>query len=361
MASFPLPATDSDNEVAFGSAEDAAVWLSEQFPANSAHALTVLVAAISSHNVFTTPPKERFRVLEVLRKTVFSVCRERTGFPENGDKPPQPALLTPEDSAAICRLWRACAVAYLHCLAACENGDPQLQDSTATIAHRAITCLRMEQLGCYLGGSDVSVDFWRLLHSVYASAEVLGVATTIVGDTSVRETAESSVAGHYGMALMLHLVQPLALAHAELLTIKRWLVRWRELVQVMPRAEIKTDSCCIALDLEQNGPCHDPLQPASEERWLLLDRVLRKIRKRIEALQAGESPESLKLGGMMSAESCILLLERVYDRLRFSPAAYNSLPSGVVIARVAAGLDNLNRLLGDLNTTLSRDKLARSN
>jgi hypothetical protein len=365
MASFSLPATESDNEVAFSSAEGAALWLEEQFPADSTTALTVLVAVLSAYNAYATPPYERFRVLETLRKTVFSVCRERTGFPEHGDKPPQPLPLVPEESEIIGQLWRASAVGYLHCLAACQEGDPQLVEEAARLAHRALTSLRMEQLCRYMGGAEVSADFWGLLHAVYASAEALGVTAKIVGDTSARETAESSVTGHYGMALMLHLAQPLALAHEEFLVVKRWLVRWRELVQVqeMPRTDVRTevraDSCCIALDLAQSAPFHDPAQPAGEGRWLVLDRVLRKIRKRIEALQAGESPESLKLGSMLPADDCILLLELLHDRLRFSPSAYFSLPSGAVIAKVASGLDNLHRLLGDLNATLARDKLNR--
>ena len=65
------------------------------------------------------------------------------------------------------------------------------------------------------------------------------------------------------------------------------------------------------------------------------------------------------MGSTLPAEDCIRLLELLHDRLRFSPSAYCSLPSGAVIAKVASGLDHLHRLLDNLNATLARDKLYR--
>ena len=56
--------------------------------------------------------------------------------------------------------------------------------------------------------------------------------------------------------------------------------------------------------------------PAGIPRWLAVRKVERKIDQRIEALLAGESPESLKLGRELSGAACVRLLRQLEDSLQ---------------------------------------------
>jgi hypothetical protein len=56
--------------------------------------------------------------------------------------------------------------------------------------------------------------------------------------------------------------------------------------------------------------------PAGIPRWLEVRKVERKIDQRIEALLAGESPESLKLGRELSGAACVRLLRQLEDSLQ---------------------------------------------
>lgn len=347
MTWFSLPETQTVNHAAFHDAASAADWLARQPQANVAAMLDGLVAQLRAFNVFAVSPRERYKTLEVLRKTVFAVSGESQRRFDNKPLPLSPAEQAVLDATR--RLWRASAVGYLHCLRACLDGDEGLSSRAAKVTHRAMTALRMEQLCCYLAGCEVDEKFWHHLHAVYASGEKLGVLTEPVADALPRETAESSINGQYGMALLLHLANPFALTRSQFWAAHHWLARWREQTVVQAHPASKPGSCCLALDLAGGSAIHDRLSPAREGRWLVLDLVLRKMRKRLEALHAGESPENLKLGNSLSAGACIALLETLVDHLRFPPPTVRRQPKDVAAIEVVPGIDNLYRLLGGKN------------
>lgn len=347
MTWFSLPETQTVNRAAFHDAAGAAAWLAGQPQANVTAMLDALVAQLSAFNTFTVPPRERFKVLEVLRKAVFAVSGECQRRFDGKPLPLLPAEQAALDGARL--LWRACRLGYLHCLRACLDRDETLLSRADKVAHRAITCLRMEQWCCYLAGTDVDAAFWRDLHAVYASAERLGVLAESVEDGLPRETTASTISGQYGMALLLHLANSFALTRTQFATAARWLVRWRELVVVQDLPETRAKSCCAALDLVATTALHDNCKPAEQPRWLVLDAVLRKMRKRLESLNAGESPESLKLGSNLSAEACATLLETLSDHLRM-PASSVPHPVGEGgDVEVVWGIDNIYRQLGGRN------------
>ena len=193
MTWFSLPETQTVNRAAFHDAAGAAAWLAGQPQANVTAMLDALVAQLSAFNTFTVPPRERFKVLEVLRKAVFAVSGECQRRFAGKPLPLLPAEQAALDGARL--LWRACRLGYLHCLRACLDRDETLLSRADKVAHRAITCLRMEQWCCYLAGTDVDAAFWRDLHAVYASAERLGVLAESVEDGLPRETTASTISG----------------------------------------------------------------------------------------------------------------------------------------------------------------------
>lgn len=344
MTWFSLPLTQAGNKAAFADAASAAAWLAQQPQANAAAMQSVLLVQIQALNAYSMAPRERFKILEELRKTIFTVdgeCRRRY---EN-----RPVPLWSSEQVALDtsrRLWRACAIAYLHCLRGCLDGDAGVDELKAKIAHRALVCLRMEQLTCYFGLLDVDPDFWRNLHSILASAEQLEVAHVPVSDRALGETSESTINGQYAMTLLLHLARPFELSRTQFAAAIRWLARWREQAEILAAPEHNPKASCVALDLSLNAPSFEAAGAPGIARWLSTSGVLRKIRKRLELLAAGESPESLKLGSGISSEASVALLKTLADNLKHPlPQATSALPEAPVV-KVAIGMEAIHRQFG---------------
>ena len=344
MTWFSLPATQTENRAAFVDATSVTRWLAAQPQANASAMLTELVTQIQAFNGFSVSPRERFKTMEVLRKTLFAVSGECQRRYEN-----KPLPLSPTEQAVfdnVRRLWRACLVAYLHCLRACLDFDASIIDMRAKVAHRALTCLRMEQMNAYLAGAELDGVFWRNLHSVLASAEQLDVAHEPVADRLLAETSESTLNGQYAMVMLLHLALPFSLMRGQFSAVVRWFARWREQVTILIEADPNPKAYCIAVDLSQDKPTHDKLRAVSVGRWLVVDSVLRKIRQRLKLLEAGESPESLKLGSGLTNEACVTLMTMLVERLKYPQVPMPELPTAVTSIFIVNGMENIHRLLG---------------
>lgn len=343
MTWFTLPPLQAGQNAAFLDSRSAAAWLAGQPQANASAMLVEFVTQIRAFNQLRVSPDERFRTMTVLRNALFAVSGESQRRYENKSLPLAPAEKGVQDS--VCALWRACAVAYLHCLRACLEGDSSISPHAAKVAHRALCCLRMEQMSCYLGATAPDGEFWRTLHAVLVSAETLGVARVLVEDRLLGETKESTVSGQHAMALLLELARPFALTRAQLAAVTRWLARWREQAKILVEPDNSPKSCCVALDLSIDRPFHDNQRVARLARWLSVGPVLRKIGQRLESLAAGESPEDLKLGAGLSSEGCTDLLSGLAAHLKVPPQM-PALPEEVTTIQVACGMENLYRVIG---------------
>jgi hypothetical protein len=344
MTWFSLPITQAGNKAAFSDSAGATAWLAKQPQANAAAMQTALLGQIQSLNAYSIEPRERFKILEALRKTIFTVDEECHRRYEN-----RPVPLWSSEQAALdtsYRLWRACAIGYLHCLRACLEGDQGVAELKAKIAHRALVCLRMEQLACYRGVLELDPEFWRTLHAILASAEQLGVATLPVADRLLGETSESTLHGQYAMTLLLHLACPFELSRTQFAAAVRWFSRWREQVDILSAPDNNPKSRSIALDLSSSTPSFDAGSSAGIARWLSIGGVLRKMRKRLELLEAGESPESLKLGSGISSEASAALLKTLTENLKHPLPVSISPLSGSPVVKVAMGLECIHRHLG---------------
>ena len=344
MIGLPLPPTQAGNAAPFTDAESAGDWLMRQPQANAPAMQAELAQQIARLNAYAMPARERFKTLEVLRKTLFAVAAECQRRFETRPLPlaggEQAMLDTARD------LWRACTVGYLHCLRAVLDGDPTLAGQGARVAHRVLSGLRMEQASCHAGGVEPDAEFWRTLHAVLAAAEHLDCTRLPVADRLLGETAESTVGGQYAMALLLHLARPFALSRGQLSAATRWFARWREQAAVLAAPDDPRPGRCVALDLALDAPTHRGPGGAAEPRWLALSGVLRKMRKRLEALAAGATPESLKLGSGLSAEACTGLLKTLAEHLKQPEAPLASAGADAPAATLVGGLDHIYRQLG---------------
>ena len=254
MHGFSLPSTQAINQADFRNADSASKWLAAQPQANVAAMLASLIKQIDAFNRYEVSARERFKTMEALRKAIFAVnsdCRRRF---EN-----KPLPLAQGDQSVlddVRRLWRLCTVAYQHCLKSCMDGDSAISPYSARVAHRAMFCLRVEQLDSYAAAVEPMLGFWRNLHAVQEAAESLGVAEKVVDDRLLGETSESTVNGHYAMALLLHLARPFSLTAGQLAAVIRWLARWREQVSVVDQPGRDAKSVVIPVDLSADRPIH---------------------------------------------------------------------------------------------------------
>ena len=343
MPGFKLPETQAANTAAFPDVTGAVAWLGRQPQTNAAAMLAELLIQIEALNTARMPPRERFKVMEALRKSVFAVngqCQLRF---ENKLLP-----LLPTEQTMLAwtqRLWRTSAVAYLHCLQACLNRESGLDGEEARVAHRVLTCLRMEQLSASLAWAEPGADFWGLLHAVWMAAEKLGVTQAPVANRLPAETRESTANGQYCMALLLHLSDPSSLSRGQFAAACRWFARWRELAKILPRPDERPKSGCLVVDLARDMPLSPAACTPQEGRWLAVGPVLRKMAQRLESLAAGEMPEILKLGSNLSAADCVTLLNRLRESLR-NPRRPGEYPR-------AAGRARIERKFGELRQQAS--------
>jgi len=334
-------------------------WLATQPQANVPAMLANLQAQIAAFCLLAVTPRERFRTLEVLRKAVFAATGASQRRFENRLLPLAPVEQEALDT--VCRLWQTCAVAYRICLDACAKGDPSLSGRAARVAHRVLACLRREQMQRYAAGAEPGVDFWMRLHAAFLAAESLGVVAEPVEDRLLGETRESTIAGQYAMALMLHLSRPQTLASAHFAAVARWLARWREQAAVRCMPVPDSRDAMIVLDLAGAAPVSNPLNTPRQPRWLSLDRVLRKIRSRMAALDAGESPENLKLGSGVPAATCTRLLDDLAAHLQRPPFGLAGVSETMPRLAVGTGLPWIHALMGgerlraELNPRVSVD------
>ena len=344
MTWISLPVTQANSKASFTDSKGALAWLAAQPQANVSAMLNGLTTQIEALNATTLAPRERFKTLEVLRKSVFAVTGD---YQRKFDNKPLPLLPTEQTALdAIRRLWRSYTTAYLHCLHACLEHDASLAEANDKVTHRTLACLRMEQMNCILGGVELASDFWKLLHSILASAEQLGVAKQPVEDRLLGETSDSTINGQYCMILLLQLARPFALSRGQVTAATRWLARWREQVELLNAPDENPKAYCLALDFSGDCPPHAPTSSAKADRWLSLGGILRKISKRRERLAAGESPESLKLGTGLTAEACIALLDKLTHHLKNALPATPDTAADSTLTVVAIGLERSHRLLG---------------
>ena len=218
------------------------------------------------------------------------------------------------------------------------------------VAHRAIACLRMEQLACYGAGHELGDDFWQSTHALWKAGEALGVVGEAVADRLLGETSDSTLNGQFSMIVLLQLARPFSLSRSQFGAATRWLARWREQAIVLTTPDQDRKSCCLTIDLAQNRVLHDNLRPPAEPRWLALNGVLRKMRQRLDLLAKGETPESLKLGTLLTADACATLLNELGDQFRYPDTQPCEAPAGAGVLSsslpVASGLENAFRLLG---------------
>jgi len=303
MQWLTLPEPRSDVKLAFHDLPSAKAWLASQPQAQAMHMLSAIGNQIEAIEGSTLPPPLALDLLNVLRSAAVP---GQNAIESRYVRKALPMAAEDERSFDLAqKLWLRLGVAYLRL-------TPHFPPAGKCLPlQRAACAFRMAQYCHFLAARECPVLLDRLLFAVLDQAESAGVLRNALPDPDFRHLGEANIAGHLAWAFMLRLIDPYRLSAAQLTVANRAISRWRELngFQVMPDDSPKAHSVDLA-------PLFGAPLPAGIPRWLDVRKVERKIDQRIEALLAGESPESLKLGRELSGAACIRLLRQLEDSLQ---------------------------------------------
>lgn len=359
MTGFPLPATDAGKPPAFADLAGCNDWLAAQPLVNAPLMQEVLADQLDRLNGCAIAARERFKIVETLRKAVFAIETESIKRYEYRPLPLSP--VEQKTFAASCRLWRGLTTGYLHCLRACLDGDDSLAERQAKICHRTLTSLRLEQLSRYRAGAEIPGDWWQLLHAALAATDQLDVGDTAISDRLFAETRESTPKAQYAMAILLHLSRPYELSRSQFSATRRWLARWRERAALRLTAAAARDSRSHAIDLESDTPVLAAGARARNPRWLTIDGILAKFKNRIQGLRDGQNPEDLKLGTGLPADACVALLQYLHGALQTPPPTLPANAPPLRTVGVQSTVDSIYLLLGGKRLGVEDAPTAQSN
>jgi len=235
----------------------------------------------------------------------------------------------------VSHFWRRLGIAYLR-----RQGELPAE-ARGLALNRAASALRLAAGAHFLAAYECPLAIDRLLFGALALASRDGLLERALPDPDFPQLGDSTAAGHLAWAFMLRLLDPYRLTLGQLNVANRALSRWRELARFGDQP-----GKAPSIDL---GPLYGGQLPAEAPRWLDVHAVDRKLRKRLEALHQGETPESLKLGRELPAADCIGLLEEIRLSLA-APEREASAETGE-IALAFGGEDAYAMLRGEpLNT-----------
>ena len=227
----------------------------------------------------------------------------------------QPRPLPPRPYTALSsnqRLLNSLTVGYLQCaeeFAATPNIDPMW---IAIAGHRAMVGIKFAIEDHFLAGMEAPAVLWQRAFSLVNMAQAMGIQRNVVPDPLFPDYGQSTIPQIYSILALTALSDPYGIGKEEFAMIQHLVARWRDL----PSIEIARDNDEKHrwVNLRQ---FEAPTKAQSKEpAWMEVSSVRSKLRKRIEALKAGESPESLHLGKGVDAPHALAALERLRRKLK---------------------------------------------
>lgn len=300
---WKLPEPRSNIALAFKDASGAKAWLAAQPQAQAMHMLSAICLQVEAIEGSPLAPPQAYELLNSLWSPAIPA--------ENAIEPrySRKALPLPEEDErafdAAQRLWLRFGTAYLRIA-------PELSPEHRLRAlQRSANALRMAQFCHFNAAKTCPTEIDRLLFAVLAAANAAQQLEEAVLDRDFPHLGEANIAGLIAWAFLLRLADPYRLSAAQLAVANRGLSRWRELASFTSAPASDAKSRLIDLTYLFGGPL-----PTGVPALLEVRKVRRKILQRIDALEKGESPESLKLGRELSSYACIRLLNLLEASLK---------------------------------------------
>jgi cyclic-di-GMP-binding protein len=338
-----LPELSAAAAPEFSDARGCKAWLEHVPLANVAAAQREILAQLEHFGRMPTAAANRLAVLEALREAVYFVQLEMSRRFAHHALP-----LAESEAAAFSltdRLWREMRMGYQRCLDAAERGESVTRAQAALVAQRLLAYCGLSMLNHYRACRELAPQDWSALHSAYAAAERLGVATEPVRDFLSREASDSSPGIAYARALLMALANPNELAQRQLSFVDFLLQRWAAKLEISrePLGEPR-ELPPLVVDLASARAPYRACAPAisASTRFLGTRALSKSLRGRVDLLRKGESPAKLALGEDCVQPSCEQWLVSLYrqwcearpartaERRRGSQAAHACIDIGVI-------------------------------
>lgn len=316
---FDLPPTSTEQPPLFITHEACRLWQQALPLSNPIQAQAQLLRQLHLLNRYSLPGDIRLAMLETLRESIHfvqgEVAKKYSG---------KPLPLTPPDQAALDAahgLWQALITGYLRCLEAFQAGDAGVQDSlraqAAMLCQRALGALADDQVDLVRAGHQPGSAHWRLAHTLYVSAEALGVTRTPVED-ALRASQPMTPATAYAELMLLSAASLHEISPRQQQWVMHWARRWAGKLKIQATLpDLKTPALPLCVDLEGSTPAGFKLLTGPGVRWLDTTELRRSLKKRLILLAKGDpadTPARLGLGEDCQQPSCGEVLRRIYPR-----------------------------------------------
>ena len=312
-----IPEARRNLNLAFNDASSARTWLAAQVPTPALTMLMALNQQIEALDAANLAPELSIELLNMLRTAALPAL-EKIESRFTRKALPMPA----EDQGCFEiaeQFWRQLGIAYL------RQATFLPAAAKALPLNRAACAFRIAEYCHFQAASECPTLLDRLLFAVLAEGQKEGLLQHPLADPDFPHLGETHIAGHLAWAFLLRLIDPYRLSGNELMVANRAISRWRELCSFQFEIEVNPKAQAVDLTRLFGGPL-----PAILPRWLNVRALARKANQRIEALQEGQSPESLKLGKELSPAACLRLLKALIASLRPSPASSAGMENGEI-------------------------------
>lgn len=337
-----LPAPRADIPLAFADPNSAKAWLAAQPQAQALHMLTMLCQQVEAIEGTPMPAMQTLALLAPLWSATIPI--QNSVEARYARKP----LPLPEEDERIFdaaqRLWMRLGIAHLRIA-------PGLTTAQRLHAlHRAANALRLAQYSHFIAARSCPIECTHLLFGVLALAKGCALLDKPLADPSLPNLGEAHISGLIAWAFLLGNSDPYRLSAAQLIVANRALSRWRELATFIDAPPTEAQARVLDLSKLFGGPLPSGIPPLLEVR-----KVRRKMLQRVESLQNGESPESLKLGRELSGHACIRLLRALEGSLK---QADRRIATEVGEMEIAFGAENAFAIFNEdyLNPPTTQDK-----
>jgi len=302
-----LPDARTDADLAFTDAAAAKAWLASLPTEKPAEALSALLRQVEAIDVAGLPAPRTVALLNLLRAaavprlTELEPCFARKPLPMMEDE-------ASSFSVAV-QFWMRLGMTYLRPVPHCTPANRCLP------LLRAAGAFRLAQRVHYLAGRSCPALFDQLLIAALSAAIANDVAHKAMADPDFPRHGSGTIAGQVAWAFLLRAIDPYHLTAIEFPVAERTFGRWRELAVFRNDPPVAAgEASVIDLAAVTGGSV-----PEGFPRWLDILGVTHKIARRIELLEDGEPPGSLKLGRELSAAAVIRLLADLDLHLRTRP------------------------------------------
>ncbi|MGQ5522864.1 hypothetical protein ACUHMQ_06325 [Chitinimonas sp. PSY-7] len=296
MHALELPPLNPGQSLEFADARGFKEWLKLVAMINVRQAHDDILDTLSRLNASPVLPIERLKMMEILREPVAMLQEENA---KRYFSRPFP-LATAEDSAwqDNLRLWLAMSHGYRHCWLAGLKKDVTVADHSALAAQRAIRYAALAIREHHLAYRSIPQTRWADLFGLYQIAEKSEIAGKIIKDSLNKQTELSSCTASFLQAILLAAANPSAMPVRQLLWTDRLLDRWSNQTGILDEPPEHIEKGALAFDLDEPSELkrYDPVPVGSGWRYVDIDPIGKRVKKRIKALRAGESPSQLGLG-----------------------------------------------------------------